>query len=90
MHVSKDIWYGKHRFDARWVSYKDFPEDVLQANASQLLDPVKMKAEPGPEAPHIDRLPMQYTRLFSQAHVRKNNSALEFLRNKHIVVLGSS
>jgi len=85
-----DMWYGDHRFDARWVSYDSFPEDVLRQDAAKSIDPEKTGPRPAKEAPHIDQLPTQYTKLFSQKKLRTNNTDLEFLRNKHIVVLGSS
>lgn len=87
---SLDIWYGDHRFDARWVPYNAFPEDILRKNASKLFDPESTDARAGNNAPHEDQLPVHLTKLFSQKKVRTNNSDLEFLRNKHIVVLGSS
>lgn len=88
--LSADIWYGDHRFDARWVPYNNFQEDILRKNASQTLDPEKIGQRAGKQAPHEKELPTHFTKLFSQKKVRANNKDLEFLRNKHIVVLGSS
>jgi hypothetical protein len=90
LRLHADIWYGDHRFDARWISYKDFPEDVLRKDASKSIDPEKTGPRPAKAAPHLNQLPIQYTKAFSQKKIRANNTDLEFLRDKHIVVLGSS
>lgn len=88
--LNTDIWYGDHRFDARWISYNDFQDDVLRPEAAKTIDPEKTGPRPGKEAPHLSELPPHFTKMFSQKAVRKDNPDLEFLRNKHIVVLGSS
>jgi hypothetical protein len=90
-----DIWYGKGHQDVRWVPYKNLdPESIGDPNDITLYDPEKetkvnktaIESPPDPEL-----LPLELSKLFKTVKRRTDNhEALEFMRNKHIMVYGSS
>lgn len=90
-----DIWYGPKSQDVRWVPYKYLDQSqIADSNDVELYDPEK-ESQANKTAmntpPDADKLPLEFSKLFKTSQRRKDNAeALEFMRNKHIMIYGSS
>lgn len=67
---------------------------IADSEAIELYDPEK-ESELGKTAmdspPDTEKLPLEFSKLFKTPERRKENAdALEFMRNKHIMIYGSS
>ncbi|KAK9895615.1 hypothetical protein P389DRAFT_170324 [Cystobasidium minutum MCA 4210] len=89
------IWYGPKSQDVRWVPYKYLDQSqIADSNDVELYDPEK-ESQANKTAmntpPDADKLPLEFSKLFKTSQRRKDNAeALEFMRNKHIMIYGSS
>lgn len=93
--ISTDIWYGEKHQDVRWVPYSNVdPETIGDPNDIKLYDP-ELEKKPNTTAmvvpPDAETLPLELSKLFKTVQRREDNKeVLEFMRNKHIMVYGSS
>jgi len=93
--ILTDIWYGKGHQDVRWVPYQNLdPESIGNPDDIKLYDPEKeSKANKTAmdSPPDSSSLPLELSKLFKTVKRREDNKdTLEFMRNKHIMVYGSS
>lgn len=85
-------WYGPTTHDIRYIPYKHF-EILVDPKAAESLDPEHVfKTADDVLSPPKSRYPVSdFSKMFhSRDSRREHASELEFLRNRHIVTLGSS
>lgn len=94
MYVCTDIWYGKKSQDVRWIPYKylddktiSSPENVALYNPEHEKK-LNLTANDQPLAE--EKLPLELSKMFKTFERRENNPHLDFMRDKHVVIYGSS
>lgn len=90
-----DVWYGEGSQDVRWVPYKNLNASTLiDSKNVALYDPVKesdANKTASNSPPPAANLPLELSKLFTTYKSREEfNKTLSFMRNKHIIVYGSS
>lgn len=84
------IWYGPRSREIRWIPYSQF--DRLQFNDTDSFEPEHhYEAFKNPSLPESLAQTTQYSELFrTKASRMANQETLRFMRNKHVISLGSS
>lgn len=86
-----DIWYGQHLNDIRWIPYRAIDDLAVPLDARR-FDPESSPPRPdtAEDSPPSVQQAVEFSKLFRKEKARSSDNQLEFMRDRHIAILGSS